>query len=104
MDENRVAGLIGLCTRARLPVYGEEGCVSLVRSGKAALVLADEGLSENGAKRYTDACRYQRVRLALLPKGLIARAVGKSGRMALALEKSGLCEQLIALTGAQVPD
>lgn len=104
MDENRVAGLIGLCARARLNVYGEEGCVGLVRSGRAALVLIDEALSENGRKRYTDACRSKQVKMAVLKDGLIANAVGKSGRMALALERGGLSDQLTVLTGAMVPE
>ena len=104
MDEKRVVGLIGLCARARLAVYGEEGCVGLVRSGRAALVLTDAGLSANGVKRYQDACRNRNVQMAVLAAGLIAKAVGKSGRMALALEKGGLCDQLISLTGAKVPE
>jgi len=104
VDENRVAGLIGLAARARLNVYGEEGCVGLVRSGNAALVLIDKALSENGRKRYTDACRTKQVKMAVMKEELIARAVGKSGRMALAIEKGGLSDQLIALTGAEVPE
>lgn len=103
MDEIRMAGLMGLANRARLTVFGEDGCVSLIRSGKAALCLVDEAVSPNGLKRYQDACKHKKVKMALLPRGMIANAVGKSGRMAVAMEKGGLTEQLAVLSGAQVP-
>ena len=103
MDYERIKGLIGLCARARQTVVGEDGCVSLVRSGRAALVLVDDAISANGEKRYTDTCRTYRVKMARMPEGLIGRALGKEGRMAVAFERSGLTERLTDLTGAIAP-
>lgn len=104
LDTARIKGLIGLCARARQVVLGEDGCLSLIRSGRAALVLIDEQISANGEKRYTDACRTYGVKLKRLPPGLIGAALGKQGRMAAAFSQGGLTKQLMELTGATAPE
>lgn len=93
----QAAGLLGLCVRAGQAAFGEDGCVALIRTGQAALVLVDEGASENAKKRYRDSCRHYQAPLAFAPEGMIARATGRSGRMAVALKPGGLAEKLKVL-------
>ena len=38
----QVQGLLGLSARAGQLIFGESGCVTAIRAGKAALVLVDE--------------------------------------------------------------
>lgn len=90
-------GLLGLSARAGQLTFGESGCVSAIRAGKAALVLVDEGASDNAKKRYQDACRSHQCALAFLPQGLISQAVGRSGRMACACAPGPLAQRLLQL-------
>jgi len=90
----KVQGLLGLSARAGQLVFGESGCVTAIRTGKAALVLVDESASDNAKKRYQDACRSHRCDMVFLPRDLLSRAVGKSGRMACACAPGPLAQRL----------
>lgn len=102
-DFEKMAGWIGLAVRAGQTVTGEEGCVGAIRSKKAVIALLDEGASPNARKRFEDACSHHRVPLVMLPEGLLGRAVGKPGRMALALMAGGLADKVRHQAGIQNP-
>ena len=76
--------MIGLCTRAGRCVFGETGCLSAVRSGKAKLMLLHGGCSENTKKRFSDACRTHQVPFITTIES-IDDAAGKPGRKLIAV-------------------
>ena len=41
LNRASLKGLMGLCVRARQAVFGQDGCLSALRSGKADLLLLD---------------------------------------------------------------
>ena len=96
MDEKKLRGLIGLCTRAGLGVFGEDGCLKAVRSRQCAVLLVDSAASAATREKYEAACRNAGVRMALLPEGLPGDAAGRPGK-AMAVRPGGLAEQLISL-------
>ena len=98
-DVSKMAGYIGLAVRAGQAVTGTEACVSALRGGKAAVVLLDSGASLNTQKRFSDACTHRRVPLVLVPEGVLEKAVGKTGRMALALGPGGLARKVLDCAG-----
>ena len=93
-NEKRALTFLGLCMRAGQPLSGQEACVSAVRDGQAALVLLDEGASANTKKRLTDACHSHDTPLYPIQTGALGRAIGKAGRMVVALPKGGMAEKL----------
>ena len=97
MTENRVISFLGLCMRAGRVISGQEACVDLVRSGEAALVLMDASASDNTRKRLTDACHSHDVPLYEVSAGELGRAIGKNGRMVIALKPDGMSEKLLTL-------
>ncbi len=97
MTATRVAGFLGLCVKAGQVSLGQEACVNLVRREAAALVLLDEGCSENTRKRLLDACQTHQVPLYSMPEGRIAQAVGKEGRMMAAIGQGGMAQKLFTL-------
>lgn len=103
MNEAKVAGLLGMAMRIGIVITGEDACVDKIRKKQAAIVLVDEDASENATKRYTNACFSHQAQMATLPKGMLARAIGKDGRMALVITKHDLASKLIELTDAQIP-
>ncbi len=99
--ENRVTGFLGLCMRAGRIVSGQEACVDLIRRGEAALVLMDADASDNTQKRITDACHSHQTPLWMLSKGALGAAIGKRGRMVIALRDDGMAQNLLNLLGQE---
>ena len=95
--ENQVIGFLGLCMRAGRVISGQEACVDLARQDEAALVLMDAAASENTRKRITDACHSHNTPLYELSDGLLGNAIGKKGRMVVALKADGMARKLLAL-------
>lgn len=96
MDERKIRGLIGLCTRAGQGVFGEDGCLKAVRSRQCAVLLVDSGASRATREKYEAACRHAGVPLFLLPEGLPGDAAGRPG-MAMAVRPGSLARQLMTL-------
>ena len=95
--ENQVVSFLGLCMRAGRITSGQEACVDLSRQEQAALVLMDAGVSENTRKRITDACHSHSVPLYELTEGQLGWAIGKKGRMVVALKADGMSQKLLSL-------
>ena len=95
--ENQVMNFLGLCMRAGRVISGQEACVDLARQEQAALVLMDAGVSENTRKRISDACRSHNVPLYELTEGALGHAIGKKGRMMVALKPDGMAQKLLSL-------
>lgn len=95
--ENQVMSFLGLCMRAGRIISGQEACVDLIRQEEAALVLMDGGASENTRKRLTDACHSHSIALYELSQGSLGHAIGKKGRMVIALRADGMANKLLSL-------
>ncbi|MBQ6594186.1 MAG: 50S ribosomal protein L7ae [Clostridia bacterium] len=90
----RLAGMLGLCMRAGRLVSGEEACEKAVRTGRASLVLIDEGMSANGKKALGNACGTYGAALYRLPEGLLEAAIGKAGRRSAAIVDGGFAGRI----------
>ncbi len=97
MIENQVINFLGLCMRAGRIISGQEACVDLARQEQAAIVLMDAGASENTRKRLTDACHSHNTPLYELSEGSLGHAIGKKGRMVIALKADGMAQKLLTL-------
>ena len=95
--ENQVINFLGLCMRAGRITSGLEACVDLARQEEAALVLMDAAASENTRKRIADACHSHSVPLYELSEGTLGHAIGKKGRMVVALKADGMAQKLLTL-------
>lgn len=56
MNKEKILQFLGLATRARKLVTGEELVISEVRRGNAKLVIVAEDASENTRKKLHDKC------------------------------------------------
>lgn len=91
--------MLGIAMRAGTLAFGEDGVRRAVSTGRAALVLVDEGASENTRKAYANCCAYYGVKMRLTKAGRLSQAVGKGGRMSAAVTHGPLCDKLLALAG-----
>ena len=94
MNAQRIAGILGLCQRAGALKTGVEMAESAIKRGGAKLALIDAGIAARGRKDIGDACAFAKVPLAELPEGLMALAIGKSGRMAACVMDAGFARKI----------
>lgn len=86
--ETKLRGLMGLCVRARQATFGEDGCLKSIRGGGCAVLLLDSGASKATQDKYRGVCDNAGVQMALLPRGLLQDATGRSG-VAMASRRAG---------------
>ena len=95
----RLLSLLGLCARAGKLISGEKAVVAAVRGGSAHCVLLDAAAAANATKSVTDACAYRRIPLIRTQENALGIAIGKPGRMAVAVTDPGFAQSLIRLSG-----
>ena len=95
MNEQRAKGMLGLAVRAREACFGDDACRKLIESGKCGIVLMDEETGPNTRKKYEELCGRTGTILAILPRGLMEEATGRTNRVA-ALRKGAFAEQMTA--------
>jgi ribosomal protein L7Ae-like RNA K-turn-binding protein len=99
----RIKGFLGLCARAGQTTLGQDACLEAVRRESAALLLMDESSGPTTQKRFLDSCQSHRVPLYGAPPGLISKALGKDGRMTVAIQKGGMARKLLEMLGDERP-
>lgn len=95
---NRALSMLGLCARAGKLVSGEKACLQLIRGGGAFAVLIDASAAKNAVKSITDACAHHQVTLLTAPENGLGSAIGKPGRMVVAITDAKLAERVIELS------
>ncbi|MFA1641376.1 YlxQ family RNA-binding protein [Chryseomicrobium aureum] len=96
--EEQITNLIGLATRARKLVTGEELVIREVRRQQAKLVILATDASANTAKKVTDKCASYNVDLGVFGNRYdLGHATGKEARVVLAIMDNGFAKKLASL-------
>ncbi len=103
MENKRLLHALGICAKARALVCGTPMVCEALKSGaRPRLVIEADGNSENTAKRIADRCAFYGVELwrTEIDGDTLARAIGKSGRVAVvAVSDENLCKLLRSAYG-----
>ena len=98
MNKQKIFQLLGLATRARMTISGEEMAVAEVRKGKAKLVFIAEDASENTSKKLTNKCNSYNVDLRVFGTRFeLGHAIGKEERVVIAITDKGFAKKMISL-------
>ena len=90
MKQDKVAGLIGLATKAGKTADGEFCTEREVKSGKAALVIVAGDASDNTKKKFQNMCDFYKVPIYFYKdKDTLGHAMGKEFRASLAILDQG---------------
>ncbi len=95
-----IASALGFCQKARKCVSGDESAEKAVKSGKALMIVLDQGASENTEKKYTALCAHARI--PLIRSEEVGHAIGKPGRMIAAVTDRNFVK-MIGDAAAQSP-
>ena len=96
MNEQKLAGMLGLAVRARQAAVGMDACRIMIRAGKCGVLLVYADTGQNTRQKAEDLCRQTETPLMLLPAGLIEKATGKSS-MTAAIQKGSFAERFLQL-------
>ncbi|MCE5344575.1 MAG: hypothetical protein LLF96_13470 [Eubacteriales bacterium] len=100
---HQLQGFLGLCARAGQTTLGQDACVQAVRGETAVLLLMDEASAPTTRKRFSDSCASHNVPLYSVPAGMIAQALGKDGRMTVAIKRGKMAQKLFELLQDEHP-
>ncbi|MBE1553422.1 YlxQ family RNA-binding protein [Sporosarcina limicola] len=90
--------MLGMATRARMIITGEELVIREIRSGKAHLVIVSEDASNNTLKKLDDKCTSYNVEKHVFGnREDIGHAIGKESRVVLALTDAGFAKKVSGL-------
>jgi ribosomal protein L7Ae-like RNA K-turn-binding protein len=95
---NQWLSILGLATRARKIITGEELVVKEVRAGNAKLVLVAGDASSNTMKKLHDKCSYYEVPIRTVEDRYeLGRAIGKDARVSIAITDEGFAKKLLTM-------
>lgn len=96
--EQKIFQFLGLITRARQLITGEELVVREIQSGRAELVILSTDASANTSKKITDKCTFFNVEKHVFgSREDLGYAIGKEARVALAVTDAGFAKKLSEL-------
>lgn len=97
-NEQAILNMLGLATRARMLITGEELVIKEIRSNKAKIVILSSDASDNTRKKFHDKCTYYNVELhEFSDRYMLGHATGKEARVALAINDAGFAKKLSGL-------
>lgn len=97
-DAKKILQMLGMATRARMMITGEELVVREVRAGNAHLVVISEDASANTVKKITDKCTFFNVEKHVFgSREELGHAIGKESRVVLAITDAGFAGKLSEL-------
>ncbi|MCZ2258783.1 YlxQ family RNA-binding protein [Sporosarcina sp. G11-34] len=97
-NSKQILQLLGMATRARMIVTGEELTIREVRNGNAHLVVVAEDASANTLKKINDKCTFFNVEKHVFgSRDDLGHAIGKESRVVLAVTDAGFSGKLSEL-------
>lgn len=89
--------LLGLASRAKKCVTGEDIIIKNIRNNQAKLVLVANDASDNTKKRYKDKCEFYKVPCFFISDiERLSLALGKHNRVAVGICDTGFAKGLLA--------
>lgn len=98
MNKQKILQMLGLATRARMMITGEELTINEVRRGKAKLVIIAEDASDNTSKKLHDKCKTYKADIRVFgTREELGHAIGKEERVVMAITDQGFAKKLTSL-------
>ncbi|MDC3421842.1 ribosomal L7Ae/L30e/S12e/Gadd45 family protein [Aquibacillus koreensis] len=84
--------------RARKCTLGEESIIRDIQKRKAKLILLANDTGQQTRKKITDKCQSYNIPLRVVDdRDTLSQAIGKSGRVAIAILDGGFAQKIISL-------
>ncbi len=101
MDKNNALyNAVGFAMRAGKLASGSFAVEKTVKSGRAKLIIVDDGASENTVKQWRNASLTQNI--PLVQMSCMGKAIGKAERMVAAVTDEGFAEIILKKSGVEM--
>lgn len=98
MSKSTYLDFLGLAMRAGKLTVGEESIVKDIQSGRAELVLIANDTGKQTKKKLNDKCSFYQIPIFEVDdRQTISQAIGKSGRVAIAVVDKGFAKKMQSL-------
>ncbi|MDG5788991.1 YlxQ family RNA-binding protein [Evansella sp. AB-P1] len=90
--------MLGLASRARKLVTGEELVIKAIQKQKVHLVIVSEDASINTKKKVSDKCTFYNIPYIIKgDRGTLGRAIGKDERVIIGIEDKGFSNKISSI-------
>ncbi|MBB5147834.1 MULTISPECIES: YlxQ family RNA-binding protein [Ureibacillus] len=98
MNHEKIFQMLGLATRARKIITGEELVVKEIQKGNAKLVILASDAAYNSRKKIQDKCTFYNVEYHIFGNRYeLGHAIGKEARVVIAITDQGFAKKLSSL-------
>ncbi len=95
---NSYLNMVGLALRAGKCTLGEEAIIRDIQRNRAYLILIAQDTGVNTKKKLMDKCRSYEVPFREVDdRDTLSNAIGKSGRVAIAITERGFAKKIMSL-------
>lgn len=95
MVNNRVLGLLGLCTKAGEISFGTDACIDLIQRKKVKLIIVAEDASDRTRRNFKFLCNDNNIRVVCFGTiAEISKAIGKRNKAVIGIKNDGLSNEI----------
>lgn len=95
MKNNKVYGLLGLCTKAGKIVFGTDSCLEMILKKKVKLIIVAKDSSERTINNFQDKCKENNIDFYIYgSKEEISNAIGKINKTVVGIKDKNFAEAI----------
>lgn len=95
MINNRVLGLIGLCTKAGKICFGTDACTDLIQKRKIDLVIVANDASDRTKRNFEFICNKNDTKICFFGTiESLSKAIGKSNKAVIGIKNKDFANQI----------
>ena len=98
INNRKILGLLGLCTRAGKTVFGTEACQEAIIRKKLKLILIAEDAAERTKKNFIYKCEGTNIPVVIFSNiQEISKAIGQNNKAVIGIKEKNLANEIIKI-------
>jgi ribosomal protein L7Ae-like RNA K-turn-binding protein len=98
INNQKVLGLLGICTKAGDICSGTDICIELIKKHKIKLIIVAEDASERTKRKFEFLCKEEKIDIYFFGKiEQISKAIGKSNKAVIGIKNVNLSKEIIKI-------
>lgn len=95
MTNNKVLGLLGLCTKAGEISFGTDACIDLIQRKKVKLIIIAEDASDRTKRNFKFLCNNNNIKIIYFGTiEKISKAIGKKNKAVIGVKSDSLSNEI----------
>lgn len=95
MINNKVLGLLGLCTKAGKLCFGHDSCMDLIVKQKVKLLIVAQDASDRTKKEFEMACKNNNIEIYFYGNiEELSKAIGKNNKAVIGIKEENFAKEI----------